>query len=161
MSKTGSRRDPALRLEAFMPYRLSVLSNRLSRTLSRLYADQFDLSIPQWRVLSVLGESPGLCADEICRITEMDKVTVSRSVHSLLKQNRVERQRDVRDGRRARIRLTRKGYGLYRKLIPIALSLEQSLLNGLNTSEKRQLDRLLSKLIELAGQLEREWATAR
>jgi DNA-binding MarR family transcriptional regulator len=107
-------------------------------------------------VLAVLGESPGLCADEICRVTDMDKVTVSRAVHALLDQGRVERQRVGSDGRRASIRLTRRGRAVYRRLVPLALSLEQQLLEGLNRSEKRQLDRILSKLIELAVSLERE-----
>lgn len=154
MNRPEPSAEPELRLELFLPYRLWVLSSRVSRNLSRLYVDRFDLSIPQWRVLAVLGESPDLCADEICRLTGMDKVSVSRAVHALMNQGRVERQRDGRDGRRARIRLTRRGRSVHRKLVPLALSLEQGLLRGLNETEKRQLDRLLSKLIDLAGELE-------
>jgi len=159
MSTAAWKGDTGLRLEGFLPYRLWVLSSRASRNLSRLYEERFGLSIPQWRVLAVLGESSDLCADEICRITEMDKVSVSRAVHALLNQGRVERQKDGRDGRRARIRLTRKGKTLYRRLVPLALSVEQRLLQGLDAAEKRQLDRLLSKMIDIAGELEQTEAT--
>ena len=156
MREEALQHNAALRLEEFLPYRLWVLSSRVSRSLSRLYEERFDLSISQWRVLAALGESPNLCADEICRITEMDKVSVSRAVHSLLNQGRVERHRDGNDGRRARIRLTRRGKTVYRKLVPLALSLEDGLMHGLSTTEKLQLDRLLSKLIDLAGKVQEQ-----
>lgn len=153
--------NAALRLEEFLPYRLWVLSSRVSRSLSRLYGERFDLSISQWRVLAALGESPDMCADEICRITEMDKVSVSRAVHALLDQGRVERQRDGSDGRRARIRLTRRGKTVYRKLVPLALSVEDGLMDSLSTTEKLQLDHLLSKLIDLAGKVQEQEASVR
>ena len=160
MSATAIDAQPGLRLELFLPYRLWVLSSRVSRNLSRVYAERFGLSIPQWRVLAMLGEYGDLCADDICRLTEMDKVSVSRAVHALMDQGRAERERDGSDGRRARIRLTRKGRAVYRKLVPLALSLEQGLLHGLNATEKRQLDRLLTRLIDLAGELENKEAAA-
>lgn len=160
MGATSINAEPELRLEDYLPYRLWVLSSRVSRNLSRQYAERFGLSIPQWRVLAMLGESRDLCADEICRLTEMDKVSVSRAVHALMDQGRAERERDGSDGRRARIRLTRKGRSVYRKLVPLALTQEQGLLRGLNETEKRQLDRLLTRLTELAGELESREAAA-
>lgn len=141
----------SLRLEAFLPYRLSVLTNRISTTLARLYADRFDLSVPQWRVLAVLGQSPGLCADDVCRVTGMDKVTVSRAVRVLLDQGRVRRTPDDADRRRVRIALTASGEAVYRCVAPLALDFENRLLQGLSPEERRQLDRLLAKLTDLAG----------
>ena len=45
-----SNADPAapdlLDLETFLPYRLSVLSNRISNAIARVYARRFGLSIP-------------------------------------------------------------------------------------------------------------------
>jgi DNA-binding MarR family transcriptional regulator len=143
-----------LRLQAFLPYRLSVLTNRVSRTLARLYAERFDLSVPQWRVLAVLGESSGLYADDICRITEMDKVTVSRAVHALREQGRLERHRDGSDGRRARIELTQAGRDVYAGVVPLALELEEQLLGALDRSERAGLDQLLTSLAERAAQLD-------
>ena len=61
-------------LDAFLPYRLSVLSNRISQDIARLYADRFDLGITEWRVLAVLGRYPGLSASELADRTAMDKV---------------------------------------------------------------------------------------
>ena len=44
---------PALNLERFLPYRLSVLSNTVSSRIAKSYA-RFQLTIPEWRVMAVL-----------------------------------------------------------------------------------------------------------
>src|SRR5690606_42065717 len=72
-----------LELEQFLPYRLSVLSNRLSSAIARIYADRLDLGITEWRVMAVLGLSPGLSARELAQRTAVDKVAVSRAVARL------------------------------------------------------------------------------
>jgi len=53
-----------LELDRFVPYRLSVLSNVVSRAFALLYAERFDLAIPQWRVLAVLGMAAPQSAGE-------------------------------------------------------------------------------------------------
>ena len=63
---------PALALERFLPYRLSVLTNTVSRAIARLYDERFGLSIPEWRVRAALGRYGQLTASEICRVTAMD-----------------------------------------------------------------------------------------
>src|SRR5512147_431602 len=108
MASAKRKSAPAelLVLEAFLPYRLSVLSNRVSRAIARRYAKAFDLTIPEWRVIAVLGRRPGLTAKEICEATEMDKVAVSRAVAKLTGAKRVAAYVDEEDGRRQLLSLT-------------------------------------------------------
>lgn len=48
MSTRSSLQTTArLSLADFLPYRLSVLANRVSRALAGRYADEFDLTIPE------------------------------------------------------------------------------------------------------------------
>lgn len=54
-----------LELERFLPYRLSVLSNRLSSMIARTYTERFALGVTEWRVMAVLGLYPDLSANEI------------------------------------------------------------------------------------------------
>ncbi len=145
-----------LRLGEFLPYRLSRLANRVSSSLAREYAAGFDLSIPQWRAVAVLGERPGVCADDICEATGMDKVAVSRAIGGLQAAGRVERRPDPGDGRRSRLRLTRAGRAVYRRVAPLALAFEERLLASLGDAERRQLDRLLARLDRRAAELERD-----
>ena len=90
-----------LELDRFLPYRLSVLSNRISQDLARLYAERFDLSVTEWRVLAVLGRYPNLSANEVAERTAMDKVAVSRAVTSLLECSRLKRRTHGSDRRRS------------------------------------------------------------
>ena len=53
-------------LSDFLPYRLSVVTNRVSQAFARRYADAYGLAIPEWRVMAVLGGHPPLSAGEDC-----------------------------------------------------------------------------------------------
>jgi DNA-binding MarR family transcriptional regulator len=139
----------ALDLDAFLPYRLSVLTNRVSNAIARHYAKRFDLSPPEWRVMAVLGQSPGLSAREVARRTEMDKVQVSRAVASLVSRRRVQKRQDRVDGRVMRLALTAGGRAIYDKIVPHALALEERFLAALAPAERVALDRLLTKLSEV------------
>lgn len=142
-----------LELDRFVPYRLSVLSNVVSRAFALLYAERFDLAIPEWRVLAVLGMAAPLSASEVCKRTAMDKVQVSRAVQSLLASGLVERGISADDKRRASLTLTRRGKAVYAEIVPLARSVEASLLETLTDEEASQLDRLLTKLMSRADEL--------
>ncbi len=135
-----------LDLDGFVPYRLSVLTNRVSGAIARHYAERFDLSVPEWRVIAVLGQAPGLSAREVAQRTAMDKVQVSRAVQSLLGARRLTRTAHANDGRIAHLSLSAKGQAIYNEVVPLALSLERQFLSVLSQSEQKSLDALLDKL---------------
>ena len=64
-------------LENFLPYRLSILSNTVSSTIARIYDKRFSLSIPEWRVIAILGRFPGLSAVEVADLFLNSGVVVS------------------------------------------------------------------------------------
>jgi DNA-binding MarR family transcriptional regulator len=150
-AKTSS--GDLLVLEDFLPYRLSILSNRISRAIAARYADVFGLTIPEWRIIAVLGRRPGLTAKEIAEATEMDKVAVSRAVAKLVEARRVRADADRDDARRQLLNLTREGEAVHARIAPIALESEQKLLTALNTRERETLDALLDRLLEAAKSL--------
>ena len=69
-----------LDLDRFLPYRLSVLSNRISTSVAQMYSEHFQLTITEWRVMAILGRYPDLSANEVAQRSAMDKVAVSRAV---------------------------------------------------------------------------------
>src|ERR1700687_5623976 len=97
---------PALDLEHFLPYRLSVLANTMSAAIARTYSDRFGLSIPEWRVLAVLARRPGLAAADCGARTAMDRVAVSRAVASLVRAGRIVRTRELHGLRPSALSLT-------------------------------------------------------
>jgi len=140
-------------LEDFLPYRLSILSNRVSRAIAARYAKTFDLTIPEWRIIAVLGRRPGLTAKEIAEATEMDKVAVSRAVAKLVQSKRVVARADREDARRQILALTAQGESVHARIAPIALESEQRLLAALDAREREQLDTLLERLLDAAKTL--------
>ncbi len=143
--------DLPLRLSDFLPYRLSILSNTISRQIARLYDTEFGLTIWQWRVMAVLGETPGITATAIGRHTAMDKVAVSRAVAGLIELGYLERRTSSEDGRRSELRLTPMGQRIYAEIVPLALQVERELLDALNVEERAELERLLTKLGQVAS----------
>ena len=137
-----------LELDRFLPYRLSVLSNRTSQDLARLYAERFDLNVTEWRVMAVLGRYPELSATEVAERTAMDKVAISRAVTSLLAGGRLKRRTHGDDRRRSVLSLSAKGLRVYDEIVPLALAYERRLLDGLPAEERAALHRLLTRMEE-------------
>ena len=146
--------DKQLKLEEFLPYRLSLLSNTVSRAIATSYAERFDLSISEWRVIAVLSQFPGISAAQVAERTAMGKVAVSRAVSRLINSQRIQRRFADADRRRSILELTDQGHTIYTEIRPIAQRYEDTLLNGLSESEKHQLDALLTKLTSTAETLE-------
>ncbi len=145
-AKEGKPAAAALTLDAFLPYRLSVLANSVSRAIARLYAERFDLTIPEWRVMAVLGSCAPLSANQVAERTAMDKVRVSRAVARLLRSGRIDRRPDAADRRRSLLRLSRQGNDIYEKIVPLARAVESKLVTALDTDERRALDDVMRKL---------------
>lgn len=137
-----------LDLEQFLPYRLSVLSNRVSDAIARVYSERFALGVTEWRVMAVLGRYPELSANEVAQRTAMDKVAVSRAVARLLEAGRLQREMHDDDRRRSVLRLSATGYTIYDEIAPLALAFERRLLGGINAAERELLFRLLDRLDE-------------
>jgi len=148
-------------LERFLPYRLSVLANTLSRAVARTYDRRFGLSIPEWRVMAVLARYEALSAVEVAACTAMDKVRVSRAVARLLHAGILRRETDRMDRRRSELRLSPRGIATHAQIVPFALGVERELLAVLSEEERRSLDRLLAKLQTRAEEIGRGANNAR
>ncbi len=142
-----------LELEHFLPYRLSILSNRISQTISGLYGQRFGLAVTEWRIMAVLGRYPELSAGEVAERTAMDKVAVSRALARLLERGLVQRDTHGDDRRRSVLELSPVGYTVYDEVAPMALECERRLLAGLDENDRAQLDLLIAKLAEGIGNI--------
>ncbi len=143
---TTDTHGPVLELEHFLPYRLSVLSNRISQTIADLYAERFGIGVTEWRVIAVLGRFPGLSAGTVAERTAMDKVAVSRALARLAERGLVERETHDDDRRRSVLRLSASGRRVHAEIAPIALEIERKLLAGFDESERARLAALMDKL---------------
>ena len=147
-------RKVLLTLERYMPYRLSILSNKVSSLVAQSYKDKFALSITEWRIMAVLGEYPGASADEVSVKTQIEKSLISRAIANLLKRKLVERKLSEQDKRRSEISLSQTGFEVYAEIVPLSLEYEEQLLSCLNEQEKAQLSTIVERLYEHAQELE-------
>lgn len=142
------------KLEDFLPHRLAVAAARVNRLMSHRFEEASGVSIPEWRVLAVIGRFGVLSPSAVGDRTTMDKVKVSRAAASLVARGLLKQSQDPSDGRGRLLRLTRKGASVQQGLMPIARSLEEELAQGLGRAEWATLQKALVRLDQHAGALE-------
>lgn len=148
-----------LRLDNFLPYRLSVASNRVSDMIARSYRARFGLRIPEWRMIAVLAESGGMTQQTLTHRTRMDKVTVSRAAIALADRGLIERLPNAADQRSHLLALSAEGRALYEEIAPLAIETEKRLFAGFAPDEVERLAAMLERLEAAAETLGRETAT--
>lgn len=153
MTTTSDHADQILVLETFLPYRLATLSARISNEISKYYIERYQISMPEWRVIAVLGITPGVSAGHICDVGELDKVAVSRAVNKLLESGRVQREFSPEDKRRSILHLSQEGQKIYDEIVPLAKDYETRILDELDPSERDTLNSILSKLTKVQIEL--------
>lgn len=143
-----------LKLESFLPYRLSLLSNQISQGIAQTYEERFDLGVTEWRVIAILGRFPGISATEVAEKSAMDKVAVSRAVRKLLEADRIQRRSNDADRRAKHLFLSTAGQAIYKAIEPAALAYERRILDVLNDREKQVLDDLMDRLLIATSRLQ-------
>ena len=142
-------RHPGLDLEHFLPYRLSVLSNRISQAIAAATrARRFGIGVTEWRVIAVLGRYPGLSAGAVAARTAMDKVAVSRAVARLLERELVERDDTTATTADARCWRSAALDGASTTISAAGAGTGTAPARALDRDERAALDALLDKLAD-------------
>jgi DNA-binding MarR family transcriptional regulator len=148
-----------LNLESYLPYRLSVASNKVSALISKAYEARFGLTIPQWRLLAILSEGQPLSQQKLVSRTAMDKVTVSRAAQALITRGLVQSKPSDKDRRAVELSLTEAGVSVVQDVAPVALAFEKSLIEAIGGPAAERLDLMLRKLEEQAEKLAKKART--
>lgn len=139
-------RVPQLALDEFLPYRLSVVAETVSNLIAKGYERQFGITIAEWRILAVLGESGKLTTQEVIDRTRMDRVRVSRAVIRLVDKGLLLRMPNPLDARAHILDFSSSGLAIYRQIVPLARSIQSKLAAALSPGEAKQFDLILKKL---------------
>ncbi|WP_333824813.1 MarR family winged helix-turn-helix transcriptional regulator [Pinisolibacter sp.] len=130
-------------LTGFFPYRLAVLAERVSLAVSQLYADRFDLTRAEWRVIAALGANRTMSARDIGPYSTLDKMQVSRAVARLEERGLLRREDHAGDRRTKILSLTPAGRTLYRRIVPLVRAREDDLLAALEPAERALFERCM------------------
>lgn len=145
--------DQILKLDSFLPYRLSIASNLVSEFISKAYSRLFGLNVPEWRLVAVIAETEGITQQEIGSRTLMDKVTVSRAAIALEKRGLIVRVPNPGDGRSHLLSLSAEGQELYRHVVPEALALEARIFGAFDSEQLALFSDLIQHISQAAGKL--------
>ncbi len=145
--------QPLSRLGTFLPYLLSITSNAVSRRIADEYEARFGLTIPEWRIMAVLGDAGAMTQRDLVRATMMDKVAVNRACKALEDRALLVRSPNVLDGRSHHLQLTESGRAIHGEVMVIALAMEDRLFRVLSVEERRQFRAMLSRLRNHADEL--------
>ena len=128
-------------------FRISYLANRLVVPVYEDIKREFGLNRGEYLLLFCLSHIEELTSQDVADMTGRPRNSISRAVHRMLEDGYLTRSPDPADGRQALLRITYEGQELHRQIVPRFLVWEEQILCALDSDERRQLDRLLAKLV--------------
>ncbi len=137
---------PAFDLDGFLPYRFTLVAERLSNRLARRYRTEYGISVPEWRVLVHLAHSGMVSVRDIEKRVSLEKSKVSRAAKRLEAQGYISKATNESDRRLLHLALTDKGRELMSHLVPLAAAYQRKLEGVLDehlAALNAALDRLL------------------
>jgi DNA-binding MarR family transcriptional regulator len=153
MRKGGKRKRgrEVLDLGGFLPYRLSMLAQRLSREIEERQRRLHKLAMKDWKVMQIMAVHGELLPADIRRMGTQNKAQISRALKCLLDRGLVAKHPHAGDSRTFGVSFTEAGWSMYEAMVPRMRARHDKILSGLSAAEARELRRLLDRLEESLG----------
>lgn len=137
-------------INELLSYRLSVIGNLISHTLAARFAPVTDLSLLEWRAITLLNSYGPLTVKELARHAALDFGYTSRLVTRLNARGLVSKNSGS-DARSVDLSLTTAGHALHKRLWNIAMECNSQLLELLKPADRAVLLNSLD-ILEAASQ---------
>lgn len=131
------------------PDNLGTMVADVSHLMRRAFDERargIGLSRPQWRVLTMLRRHEGINQGGLADLVEVEPITLCRMVDRLQEAGLVERRANPADRRAWLLHLTDKARALLEEMRPMAVSLFDEAMSGLETAERAELFRMLERI---------------
>lgn len=135
-------------LDDFLPYRLNLLSERISKEFATRYQAAYGISIAEWRVVAHLAQGGEVSVRDIHARVHMDKSRVSRAAARLEVAGYVRKHQNTDDRRLVTLTLTERGAQMMRELGEMAQKFDEELRARLSQDQ----DGLASGVTRLLGE---------
>lgn len=142
-----------LPITGLLSYKVRRLANAISSSAAIRYRRDFDVSLPEWRTLALLGHTEPMTINRLARLAALDKGQMSRVISGLVERQLVRKELGVR--RSTLLTLSDGGRRTYAGLIAAANEREEFLLSVLTVRERQVLDAALDKLFAKAIDVKR------
>jgi len=150
---TDKRHDPTDiedGLRSFITFKIARVQNRLNAQASALLRKHTELSLTEWRILSLVNTMKTTTASAISREAEMDKGQISRAVKQLIDRGFLSANAHVIDQRQTMLSLTDRGQSEVTENIKIMHARQKRLTQHIDDHELAAFYRVLDKLYENA-----------
>jgi len=137
-----------------LTFRIIQLTSTLNRSATNAIPKEVGISVPQWRLISVIGSRPGISFSSLVEILEIDKGWISRTVAKLQEEGLVAAMPDPADKRRFTLELTDKGREVHLRGSRISRQRQKHLEAEFTPQEYELLGALLARLQRAAERLE-------
>lgn len=126
--------------------------NKIFHSRIRTKANENNLASCYQPIIFFLEHNDGLTQLDLVRLTRLKAPTISLTLQKMEQEGYVVRKPSEDDARKINIYLTDKGHEYDRKIISLIEELENQILPKLEISEKEELERVLTKLINIMCQ---------
>jgi DNA-binding MarR family transcriptional regulator len=139
--------------EELVSRRILVLANVLKRAAGLRYRRILDLPAGEWGVIAELGIQAPQSLNALSNNIGLDKTQLSKSVSRLVDRGLVLRRVKPGNNREVLISLTTTGRQCFRKILEAGLTVNETLLAGLSTPERKMLSGQIEHLTQHARTL--------
>ncbi len=133
-------------LTSFVTFRLARVQNKLNAQASAMLSAHSDLSLTEWRMISLINASGETSAAELSRTAQMDKGQISRALKSLTAKGCVATRTSASDQRQSLLSLSPAGIAIHRRLVAIMRRRQERLTQAMSDTELETLYAVLEKL---------------
>lgn len=140
-------------LAHYPPYQLVHAAEMVRETFEQFYQARYQLTVPQWRLMMVLGPNYPISQKELVEASGMDKVRISREIHRLSEKGILQAQSCEQDKRVSLVSLTEQGETLFSQLKSEASSWQHTLTDYLPSEARQSIRQHLQSVNEAMEQL--------
>jgi DNA-binding MarR family transcriptional regulator len=150
-----------LAIVQFPTFHIQRLAGYAKASVSRRYLEPFNLSLPEWRLLTLIAESSPVSFADITARTLMDKGQVSRTLRSLQGRSLVEvgpaverkaAGRGAGVNPRVVVNLLPAGKALFEQILPVAREHQARLISLLSLEERRMFLQVVERLMNFLAE---------
>ena len=136
----------ATEFRAFITFRIAKTTNLLNSQAAYVLRKNSNLSLTEWRIISLINAVNETTASEIVKTTFIDKGQISRTVRSLADKGLLLAKQRGGSRRKTELRLSPEGKALHRRIVAIMTSRQRHLTSEFTSEELAAFHTALDKL---------------
>ena len=133
-------------LNRHLTYRIARLQSHLSAQASDILKHHADISLSEWRILTILTNPAIEFQKDVLSAMGLDKGQVSRTLKRLKDKDYIAISHDDRDQRKRLVTLTKSGLALVERMAPIMLRRQAHLQSQFSEAELEKLFEFIEAL---------------